>query len=73
MARTRAIRFSDSEELQIEQFLRENSFLDFSTLARLAIIDFVKNPKITLRPVMDKARAKKKREFMNETNHEKSI
>lgn len=51
MARTRAIRFSDSEEKQIEEFLTNNSFLDFSSMARLAILDFLRNPKITVRPV----------------------
>lgn len=73
MARTRAIRFSDLEEQQIEQFLHENSFLDFSTLARLAIIDFMKNPKITLRPVMGKVNAKKKRDVMHESTSETPI
>jgi len=50
MSKTRAIRFSDEEERQIEEFLRNNSFLDFSSLARLAILNFIKEPKITIRP-----------------------
>jgi hypothetical protein len=61
MARTRAIRFSDSEEKQIEEFLTNNSFLDFSSMARLAILEFLRNPKITVRPVeqqgLDKGRS----------------
>lgn len=51
MSRTRAIRFSTEEEKQIEEFLENNSFLDFSSLARLAILRFIKNPQITVRPV----------------------
>ena len=51
MSKTRAIRVPESEERQIEEFLKQNPFFDFSTLARMAILDFVQNPKITIRPV----------------------
>ena len=50
MAKTRAIRFSDKEELQIEEFLRNNPFFDFSTIARLSILAFIKDPKVEIRP-----------------------
>ena len=58
MARTRGIRFSEIEEKQIEEFLLNNPFLDFSSMARIAILDFIRNPKITVRPVKDKSLAK---------------
>jgi hypothetical protein len=51
VSKTRAIRFSEQEEKQIEEFLENNPFFDFSTLAKMAILDFVKNPRITLHPV----------------------
>jgi hypothetical protein len=51
MSKTRAIRFSDTEDHQIEEFLKKNSFLDFSSLARLAILSFIREPKITVEPV----------------------
>ena len=53
MSRTRAIRFSAIEERQIEEFLRNNSFLDFSSMARLAILGFIKDPRITVRAVKE--------------------
>jgi hypothetical protein len=65
MARTRAIRFADSEEQQIEEFLKNNSFLDFSSLARLAILGFIKEPRITVRPIQGSefvAKARDKRQ-----------
>jgi hypothetical protein len=51
VSKTRAIRFSEGEEKLIEEFLHANPFFDFSTLARMAILNFVKNPKMTIRPV----------------------
>ena len=54
MSKTRAIRFPKEEERQIEEFLEQNPFFDFSTLARMAILDFIKNPKITIKAVQSK-------------------
>ena len=51
MSKTRAIRFSDKEEGQIEEFLKGNPIFDFSSLARTAILNFIQNPKLILRPV----------------------
>ena len=48
---TKAVRFSESEEKSIIEFLEKNPFLDFSTIARLAILNFIKNPEIKLIPV----------------------
>lgn len=55
MSKTRAIRLKDSEEQLVSQFLRENSFFDFSSLARMAILGFIKNPSVTIRPLKVKA------------------
>jgi len=51
VSKTRGIRLSDKEDQIIEEFLQQNSFLDFSTLARMAILSFVKEPRITLKAV----------------------
>jgi hypothetical protein len=51
MGKVRGVRFSDAEEKLIEEFLRKNTLLDFSTLAKIAILEFVKKPQINLTPV----------------------
>ncbi len=51
MAKIRAIRFSDQDSRQIEEFLRRNDYFDFSTLARMAILGFIQNPKINIQSV----------------------
>ena len=51
MSKTRAIRFSDKEDRLIEEFLAKNTFFDFSTLARTAILAFMKEPNLVFRPV----------------------
>lgn len=51
MPKTRAIRFSDEEDRLIERFLSKNPFFDFSSLARAAILAFMKDPKITVTPI----------------------
>lgn len=48
---TKAVRFSDKEEQIIKEFLDKNPMLDFSTLARLAISNFVENPELKLKPI----------------------
>lgn len=53
MSKTRAIRFSAKEEQQIEEFLKANPLFDFSSLARMAILGFIKNPKVTIHPVKE--------------------
>jgi hypothetical protein len=58
VSKTRAIRFSEQEEKQIEEFLGSNPFFDFSTLARMAILAFIKAPKMSLKPIRDSHRAK---------------
>ena len=49
---TKAVRFSDKEEQAISEFLEMNTFLDFSTLARLSIMKFIENPEINLKAVL---------------------
>jgi dolichyl-phosphate-mannose--protein O-mannosyl transferase len=51
MGRVRGIRFSDKEEARIKEFLFKNPLLDFSTLAKVAIFEFIKNPQIKLIPI----------------------
>lgn len=46
---TKAVRFSENEDLEIKEFLKNNPFLDFSTLARLAIQKFIENPELKLK------------------------
>lgn len=47
---TKAIRFSDKEDKAIKEFLKNNPFFDFSTVARMAILKFIENPEVTLIP-----------------------
>ena len=47
---TKAVRFSDDEDKAIKNFLKQNPFLDFSTIARMAILNFIENPSIKLKP-----------------------
>lgn len=61
---TKAVRFSDKEEQKINDFLEVNSFLDFSTLARIAIINFIENPELKLKPINQINIEKKKSEKM---------
>ncbi len=47
---TRAVRFNENEEQAIKEFLIKNPFFDFSTLARVAIINFIEKPEMRLKP-----------------------
>ena len=47
---TKAVRISDKEDKAIKEFLKNNPFLDFSTLTRLALSKFLENPEIQLKP-----------------------
>lgn len=51
MAKVRGIRFTEQEDAVIEEFLRNNSFLDFTTVAKIAILKFIKSPSIDLNAV----------------------
>jgi len=45
---TKTVRFSEEEESLIGKFLEHNQFFDFSTLARVAILSFIKKPEMPL-------------------------
>lgn len=60
MGKVRGVRFSDKEERSIEEFLRKNPLLDFSTLAKIAILEFIKNPKINLIAIAPSGRRENK-------------
>ena len=47
---TKAVRFNPEEEKAISDFLQRNPYFDFSTLARIAIIKFIQNPSLELKP-----------------------
>ena len=48
---TRAVRFSEKEDLAIKSFLASNPYLDFSTLARISILNFLEKPDLQLKPL----------------------
>lgn len=50
----RTVRFDQSEIKKIEEFLKRNPFLDFSTLTRIAISHFIENPTLNVHPVKSK-------------------
>lgn len=52
MSKVRGIRFNEKEDSLVEEFLKENPLIDFTTLAKIAILEFVKKPQITLKPVV---------------------
>lgn len=49
----RTVRFSTFEIKKIEEFLKQNSFLDFSSLARMAINHFIENPTVQIKPIQN--------------------
>jgi hypothetical protein len=48
---SRTVRFKEEELRLIEEFLSKNSFFDFSSLTRIAVSEFIKNPSLKLQPV----------------------
>lgn len=56
MAKVRGVRFSEKEESLIEEFLRKNPFFDFSTLAKIAILEFIRKPELNFTPVGNKSK-----------------
>ena len=47
----RTLRLKPEEGQRIDEFLDQNPFFDFSTLARIAITEFIQNPKLQLNAV----------------------
>ena len=62
MMKTRAIRLSVQEDKLIEEFLKKNSFFDFSSLARTAILNFIKQPSVQIQPIKVSKGREKSRE-----------
>ncbi len=56
MAKVRGVRFTEQEEALIEEFLHKNPFFDFSTLAKVAILEFVKKPELNFTAVSKKSK-----------------
>ena len=47
----RTVRFTEEDIKLIESFLQKNYFFDFSTLARVAIRNFIENPQLQIESV----------------------
>lgn len=47
----RTVRFDQKQLKRIEEFLRRNPFLDFSSLTRLAIDQFIEKPTVQIKPI----------------------
>jgi len=52
--KTRTVRLTTEELSDIENFLKKNQFLDFSTLTRLAVAQFIRNPILPVSPLEPK-------------------
>ena len=48
MPKIRTVRFTDAEEKDIDIFLKNNPFFDFSSLARLSICQFLQDPQLPI-------------------------
>lgn len=51
MARTRSVRLSAEEVKLVDEFLKRNQVLDFSTMTRLAIRRFIESPDFALKGI----------------------
>ena len=60
MSKVRGIRFSEKEASLIEEFLRKNPLIDFSTMAKVAILEFIRKPQISLIGVGAESRKERK-------------
>jgi hypothetical protein len=60
MAKVRGVRFTIQEEALIEEFLQKNPFFDFSTLSKIAILEFIKKPELYFTPVGQKSKREAK-------------
>lgn len=47
----RTVRFTEEDIKDIEAFLMANPVFDFSTLVRISIKDFIRNPKLEVRGI----------------------
>ncbi len=51
----RTVRFDKKDLSKIEEFLKQNSFLDFSSLARMSINHFIENPTVQIKAIQNKS------------------
>lgn len=56
MSKVRGIRFTPKEDEMIEEFLEKNPLFDFSMMAKIAILAFIKQPDVRLNAVGSKHR-----------------
>jgi len=47
LSKIRAVRLSSAEEKLVLDFLKSNPLFDFSTIARMALRQFLEHPKLT--------------------------
>jgi oligoribonuclease (3'-5' exoribonuclease) len=59
---TRTVRFTAKEIEEIEVFLHENPFFDFSTLTRLAVAEFIRHPKLQVKAIKENPKKSKGRQ-----------
>ena len=52
----RTVRFDKKELERIEEFLKMNPFLDFSTLTRLSVQRFIENPNLQFTGLQNKTK-----------------
>jgi len=48
---SRTVRFKAIEIKLIDEFISKNPLFDFSSLTRLAVLEFIENPKLHITPV----------------------
>ena len=63
----RTVRFDEKDLSKIEEFLKQNSFLDFSSLARMSINRFIENPTVQIKAVQNKSTKASKKGDQNVT------
>lgn len=50
---TRTVRIKKTDIKRIDEFLRNNPVFDFSSLVRIAIEQFMRNPNLKIKPLND--------------------
>ena len=59
---SRSVRFKEAELELVDEFLSKNPFFDFSSLTRLAVMEFIKKPTLQITPVSPTDRPSEVRE-----------
>ena len=62
---TKAIRLNPKDDALIAEFLSANPFFDFSSLARTAILSFIRQPTISITPINPAVEKVAKRKSLN--------